>query len=121
MTTIPGSIAAWLSSERGLSSNFMVQHLFGLTLNSVHWRGPYHPYDPGDLTRCQRLIEASPEVAGRFGEMATASPEWAALVPVWGELVGLLDEEAPEWREKTWGSAPRCYARMREVLREARK
>lgn len=63
MTTIPDSIAAWLGTDRGLSSNFMVEYLIGLKLNSIHWPGPHHPHDPDDLTRCQKLIEASPEVA----------------------------------------------------------
>jgi hypothetical protein len=42
--------------------------------------------------------------------MLGRSPEWTALVEHWQELAELLAQEHPS------GSAPRTYARMRELL-----
>ncbi|MDR7253740.1 hypothetical protein J2X46_002730 [Nocardioides sp. BE266] len=47
--------------------------------------------------------------------MTGRSPEWDALLPHWGELVGLLDDEKDTRKD---GCAPATYRRMREILDE---
>ncbi len=69
-----------------------------------------HPEDPADLGRCIRLLDAEPSLRERLGLMCFIGPEWAALVRNWSELEALYHEEAPS------GRAPKCYARMRELI-----
>ena len=108
------SLVSWLASgERGVSSNTIVQTLTGVPAASG-WRG--QPLDPDDMCRCIKLLEACPELAPRIGEMAKVSRNWAALVAHWDEIVALIDEEVPGWRENRHGSAPKAYAFMRRIL-----
>lgn len=110
--TISQALAAWLASgERGTSSNFMVQHLTGVPATSRHFNYG-HPHDGDDLRRCMLLLEAVPELVPLLPKMATASPAWAALVPHWDELVGILKRELA--REP--GTCGRTYERMRQLL-----
>ena len=51
-----------------------------------------------------------PDYRARLHEMAAVSPQWTALVDHWDELAALYDNEVRS------GRAPRCYARMRELL-----
>lgn len=115
---IPVSVLEWCrSGSRGLSSESIVEYLFGLPLRHCEARRGFdHPHDPDDLTRCIRLLEACPEVADRFHLMAGASPAWGLLLGVWDELVATLDEELPHWRQDRMGTANRTYRRMRQVL-----
>lgn len=110
-------LTQWLASgERGISSNAIVQHLTGIKCLRHDLGHPDHPYDPGDLTRCVRLLEQCPELRERLGRMASRSPEWAALVGAWDELVATLDSEEPRWRDGRYARAPRTYRRMRELI-----
>ena len=112
-------LTQWLASgERGISSNAIVEHLTGIRC-SRYSHAADHPHDPDDLTRCVRLLEQCPDLRGRLGDMAYRSPEWAALVGAWDELVEMLDSEVPEWRDRPWGSALRTYRRMRELIEGA--
>lgn len=70
--------------------------------------GVFHPVDVDDLCRC---MDVSPEPPHY---MQGASPEWAALVQNWTELVSLLGVE------RLGGTAPRTGRRLREVLQSAR-
>lgn len=110
----------WLASgERGASSNTIVQHLTGLDALGG-WRGS-HPWDPDDLRRCIKLLEACPILAERFDDMRDVSPEWAGLVAAWSELVATFDSEVPGWRDRRSGSAPKTYARMRQIIANAER
>lgn len=73
-------------------------------------RDPSHPHDPADFGRCHRLLETFPQWRPRMREVAEKHPEWAGLVAAWDELTSLYLEELPS------GRAPRCYARMREII-----
>lgn len=83
--------ARWLATgERGLSSEAIFQHLVGVRLPDSE--GPLCPADSGDLARCRALLEEVPELAPLFEQhMASASPQWAALVPLWGRLCAMQD------------------------------
>lgn len=93
--------------DTGLSSKAIYRHMMGLGGGFSDY-----PFDPDDLGRCVRLLDA-PWAAGwreRMGEMAARGREWAALVSVWAEIEALYRAEVGT------GSAPRCYRRMRKVL-----
>jgi hypothetical protein len=105
----------WLAhGERGLSSEAIVAHLTGVPVGRQQGRYPDHPYDPDDFRRCELLLRSYPLARLTFPSMRSASPTWAALVDVWDELIALADEEAPGWIDGK-GSAPKMYARMREI------
>jgi hypothetical protein len=112
------ALVRWLASgERGISSNTIVQHLTGLKTMRDGYMS--HPYDPDDLSRCRKLLEAVPLLKLMLPGMATCSPEWAALVARWDELCSLMDEEAPRWNEGI-GSAPKTYELMASLRKNAR-
>lgn len=116
--SIPESAMQWLASgERGLSSNAIFTKMTGINTAKHPRDAGFYPLDPNDLTRCVKLLEAVPEFRPRINEMAEVSPEWAALVGRWDELVQTLDKEVPGWREGAHGSAPRTYALMKELTR----
>lgn len=105
----------WLANgERGLSSETIFETLTGIDCKRDIWGGGRkdYPLDPDDLRRCVRLLQRVPELAPRIGEMRAVSPVWARLVAAWDELTALLEREAPGNR----GCAPKCYARMREII-----
>lgn len=111
---IPESVMLWMAGgERGISSETIVSHIYGLP--GPRW-GKSHPHDPDDLYRCIKLLQGSPETADRFSEMRTASPEWRTLVDHWDELERLFFSEVPTDRYH-W-SAPHTYRRMRELFGE---
>lgn len=118
--SIPESAMQWLASgERGLSSNAIFTKMTGIKTAKCAFEEGFFPLDPDGLTRCVKLLEAVPEFAPRIGEMADVSPEWAALVAHWDELVALLDSEVPGWREHRHGNASKTYARMRKLIESA--
>jgi len=100
-------LTEWLASDRtGLSSLFMAGVLGGFSR-------PYaYPRDPSDFGRCLGLLDAVPEFRARIGEMKGQGPEWSALIGAWDELESLFLEEKP------LGLAPRCYYRMKELLKD---
>jgi hypothetical protein len=113
--SLPAGLVEWLAGgERGISSNTMVTHLFGINALG-DWPWPSHPHDPADLRRCRLLIQQVPEVGRELPRMATCSAEWAALVAHWDELCALLDKELRDPRR----SAPLTYRRMRELIESA--
>lgn len=115
-------LAAWVASDKtGLSSRYMARSLQGFAgLSHVtvpttqDWiRSPY-PLDPDDLDRCVGLLDAVPELRPHIPRMADGhGPQWAVLAQHWNELEALLREEKPS------GRAPKCYARMQQLLRAA--
>ena len=104
---VPGAIAAqkaktphlseeavaWLAAgERGMSSDSIFQHVTGVQTSKYEGHLPSWPHDCGDLRRCRELLAQVPEIEPLFREkMASASPEWAALMPIWDELCALDD------------------------------
>lgn len=101
----------WMAIGRqGRSSQTLFQRLTGRRLTFDEG----HPTDPADFGRCRQLLEEVPELAGRLGEMSSASDVWARLVDQWASLCGEMDAEAPRWREEG-GRAPRTLERMKRL------
>lgn len=117
---IPQSVVNWLiTGERGLSSEFIVEYLYGFPLLEGHWRRtPHHPFDPSDLRRCLLLLADSPETATELPRMRAASPVWARLLDAWPTLAAQLTEEIGDLRGPANWSAPLTYAAMKRVLNE---
>jgi hypothetical protein len=112
---LPESVARWIASgERGISSETIVAHLYGLPITG-RW-GYSHPHDPSDLRRCLLLLMASPETVARFQEMASVSPEWRRLVAHWSEIERLFREECPNIHDCFGVSAHKTYAAMRSAI-----
>jgi hypothetical protein len=98
------SVHDWRESDdTGASSIAIYLHMLG------RFSDGRHPIDPSDFGRCYRLLALAPEWRARIGEMSQCGPVWAALSAVWDELTALYEEELPS------GTAPRLYARMKEL------
>ncbi|MEY0266952.1 hypothetical protein [Morganella morganii] len=86
-------LRAWLSShDTGMSSLYMASVLSGEECSS----GFAFPWDPSDLGRCIRLIDAVPEMEGFISQMQSHGPEWEAVVAnwdVWKEMYNKGDGE----------------------------
>lgn len=104
--------ADWYATgERGSSSEAIA---YRLTSGSVIGS---HPWDPSDFRRCEKLLRAVPIARTRLDLVATMSPIWGRLVGAWDELVALGEEEVPGvFSGRATGSAPRMYARMKELI-----
>lgn len=55
------------------------------------------PHDGGDFCRCADLYDAVPEVQANLSKARDISPEWAAMIDRWDDL--LVVYYAEEWRE----------------------
>jgi hypothetical protein len=118
VNNVPMSVVNWLAGgERGISSETIVSHIWGLPKPRF---GLSHPLDPDDLKRCLQLLEASPETKARFHEMKSLSYEWANLVLVWEalEVQFLSEADDLEWSSrkpatKTYDAMQLCFARAK--------
>ncbi len=85
--TIETRLIRWLlDRDTGSSSKAIASVLSG---NGGKNAGHSYPSDGDDLGRCLRLLEVIPEWKPRLKEMATLSPQWAALIRNWDELTVL--------------------------------
>jgi hypothetical protein len=102
---------AWVVGEdTGISSKAIWAKMMG-----TRRRDSCHPWDPDDLGRCLRLLEAVPEWKPRLSEMADVSPIWAALVARWDEIAqSMADEVGIDWSKSQ--SASRTYNMMRTII-----
>lgn len=111
---------AWIvGDDTGISSKAIWSRMMGVAYASRDHGWDTYPHDPSDFGRCYRLLKLVPEWRARIEEMASASPEWTALVKHWDELTALYEEEVDTTRHRHRGSAPRLYARMKEIERAA--
>lgn len=99
---IPGltpAVAAWLMGpDTGLSSMAILSKITG-----VKTRDPKAaPRDASDFGRCLGLLEVAPEYRDHMNEVATISPEWAAIVERWAEIETLYRSDAPESSKKIY-------------------
>lgn len=67
------------------------------------------PGDPDDLGRCIRLLDRFPAWRDLSWECLADVPGWEPLLRAWSELEALYRSEVGS------GTAPRTYARMREL------
>lgn len=120
-------IREWYQSgDTGVSSETMCFAAFG---------GPKprmlgYPHDPSDLGRCIRFLDKMPEARSKLHALRAIddtevvingkftrsdSDVWGALLDHWDELAALYHEELPT------GKAPKCYARMKELIASVEK
>jgi hypothetical protein len=101
-------LAAWRASDdTGLSSKYMACVLNGDGPGCENNR----PWDPSDLGRCIRLLEACPELRPNLDRLKDSGPVWKAFVEHWDELESLYREESPT------GSAPMTYSLMQQLAK----
>jgi hypothetical protein len=103
---------SWLENgERGMSSEAMFTRFTGVSLDGEC----NHPHDADDFRRCRLLLEAVPEFQGKIHLMKDVSVQWHSLAGYWQELCDLMDEEAPDWRERH-GISTKFDRKMAEFL-----
>ena len=54
-----------------------------------------HPYTLYDWVCCEKLLRTVPTLRDDFHLMAAVSPQWAALLNRWDDLVASIEQEAP--------------------------
>lgn len=115
-TTMPGASASiedrakrWIVDGRvGMSSRAIWSSMMGETAKDMSY-----PRDPADLNRCLLLLDLIPEWKPRIPDMAQHSPQWAALVKRWDEIVQcFLDEVGLDWNKGHNLRASSTYALM---------
>lgn len=111
---LPNSgITEWLNcDETGQASLYMASRLMAGT-TEIGIARYAHPLDPSDFGRCVKMLDAVPGVRPSLQNMASCSAHWKELVENWAELETLYREEYPT------GEAPKLYARMQELYRQA--
>lgn len=84
------TVIDWLcGDDTGLSSKCIARTLFGYSAGDDSY-----PRDSGDFGRCCRFFKTLPDGAipdDWKSQMAAASKEWAALIPVWDRLTELYE------------------------------
>ena len=111
---VQDAVFDWLADgEVGISSKAIaLTAARGATYRRKELLGD-HPHDPDDLRRCVLLLDRIPQARElAFPVLVQRCPYWAALIPQWDRLVGMLHEELAEWT----GLAPRTYAAMRALI-----
>lgn len=117
MNQIQSQVVKWLANSWvGSSSKCMAMYL---AFDEMTDRS--HPYDPDDLDRCLKLLEAAPGLRKHIHKMANVSPQWQALIECWEELEAChLEEVGLGWTKAR--SAPKTYKLMQDIFkREARR
>lgn len=106
----PGmGLQAWLDcDDTGLSSRYMAHVLADGPACECHY-----PLDPEDFGRCYRFLRAVP--GKRAFSNLSRSKVWLEFVLAWPELEKLYEEELPT------GNAPKLFARMTEIIKNAEK
>lgn len=111
MTEIQQAMSWLLNANTGMSSEcLMATMLNGGPVEGITRETCFHPHDPSDFNRCVELLKAVPSFRERLDLMKGVSNKWAVLVEHWDELENLLNEETKN------RSAPKTYARMKELL-----
>lgn len=109
--TLTQPILTWLAQgETGVSSKTMAFAVLGIEKRDAF--GSSHPYDPADLRRCVKLLEAVPAMRQHMDKVAALSPAWARLVSNWAALESLLKREIAA----DTGKAPRTYRMMKSLI-----
>lgn len=107
-TVLPSKVYRFLhKGSAGASSEAILEHLLGIDITDGG--GNHHPEDENGFKRCVRLFREFPELRPRIGEMATVSPEWAALVARWDELEAAYQEGV------RWGAQSPLWKLLEEV------
>lgn len=104
-------LGRWCAGTDTGTSSLTIAHVLG---GIAMPRRPDIPYDPDDFGRCLRLVRLM-GWRDRLGEVADAYPRtaWPGIIEAWNDLVDLYEEERPT------GRAPKCYARMQDIIKGA--
>lgn len=82
------AIATWaLGRSTGASATCIVRHMMGMDVFPDDY-----PRDDGDFGRCEKLLEAVPELRDRLPEMAEVGDMWAKMVENW-DLIRESDDQ----------------------------
>lgn len=88
--TPPDDLRAWIDAgARGASAGSIAAHLRGYG----EQMGCY-PMDSGDFDRCEALLTSVPALRAELPRMSEVNAYWAALVPVWDDILGAPDKTA---------------------------
>jgi hypothetical protein len=106
-------ILHWFATGRvGASSKAMACCFAGIDGDEKN-----HPYDPDDLSRCLKFLDAVPEARTHMDKLRSISPQWSKLVDHWAELEETYRAEFAEgWRNRprnghpTWDLMQRIFA-----------
>lgn len=105
-------IIKWFAESRtGMSSECMA---YTIGLQQIG-QCTASPYDPSDLWRCLKLLEAVPELRNGLEIMREVSPIWDAIIDRWDDLEVCLLSEIGSLENERW-SAPKTYE-MLSVIR----
>lgn len=96
--------------ERGTSSN-TIFNAFGA--DELPLGRHDIPHDPADFRRCKRLLDLIPEWRSQLHRVVVQFPYWKPFVDRWDEMEALYNEERPK------GEAPKLYALMQELAKQA--
>ena len=105
----------WAASRDTGTSSLTIYS--AITGKPSHHRGYGVPHDPDDFGRCYRLLKLFPAWREKLSETVKLCREWEPFVQAWDELTALYELEAPNHQ----GSAPKLYARMKEIELSNRK
>lgn len=106
-STPNSGLIAWLvSDDTGSSSKYMASVLAGFDHEYNH------PHDLSDFKRCLGLLEAVPEFVDRMEMMRCQSPQWAAMLDSWKEIVALMNAGATKEANELVMKA--CYANVKQ-------
>jgi len=112
-----------LTGHLGLSSCTMFAACTGFIPDYLSERvAPKHyPYDPDDFGRCQKLIEAVPEVEEAYRlVMPKVSPVWAEMIARWPAIVAALDDPSMRRPPRKVGS-PDAYGLICDAIEAGEK
>ncbi|WP_155931552.1 hypothetical protein [Methylopila sp. 73B] len=113
---VPAAALNWIiNGETGISSTAIWAHMCGVTSNRT-WAD--NPADPGDFSRCMKLLDAVPEWRDRLPEMSGRSPAWRGLVARWAEIESVFKAEVAASPNPVHWSAPATYHLMKLAMTE---
>ena len=114
---LPEPAKTWLATgEQGLSSSLLFFVMTGVKPFYLQGRSMVEyanmlPRDVADFRRCDALLSAVPEFAGRMDETVRLYPAWAPLVENWDTLKAML---LRQWKdgEESSGSSFGAYLQL---------
>jgi len=111
MSELSYRVLEWLGAgDVGASSKAMALQLVGVKNDGSH------PWDPSDLGRCLRFMDAVPAARLNMDRFVSMSPTWRILVQRWDELEALYRAEAAAGMK-----APKTFDLMQEICKQGRR